>query len=139
MRDLMLIIHFIGLAMAIGAGFANLFLGVVASKLEPAEKGSFMSKTMILGRMGQIGLGLLLLSGFYLISPYWQVLGHMPLLIVKLSLVALLLISVSVVLFLVRKSKKQGNPAILAKLKPLGMLNFLIGITIVVLAVLTFH
>jgi hypothetical protein len=51
MHELMLVIHFIGLAMALGAGFANLFLSSVASKLEPAERGSFMS-TMILD-MGQ--------------------------------------------------------------------------------------
>ncbi|HMG89966.1 MAG TPA: hypothetical protein VK589_07895 [Chryseolinea sp.] len=137
MRELMLVFHFIGLAMALGAGFANLFLGSVASKLEPAERGSFMSKTMILGRMGQIGLALLLLSGFYLITPYWKVLGDMPLLIAKLCLVALLLILVSTVLILLRKEK--GNPAMLAKIRPLGMLNFLIGITIVVLAVLIFR
>lgn len=139
MRELMLIIHFIGLAMALGAGFANLFLGSVAAKLEPPERGSFMSKTMILSRMGQTGLGLLLLSGFYLITPYWKVLGEMPLLIAKLSLVAILLILVSTIVFMVRKAKKQNNLAVLAKLKPLGILNFLIGITIVVLAVLVFH
>jgi uncharacterized membrane protein len=139
MRELMLIIHFIGLVMALGAGFANLFLGTVAAKLAPAERGSFMSKTMILGRMGQIGLGLLLLSGFYLITPYWNVLGEMPLLIAKLSLVAILLVLVSLILLLLRKAKKENNPSLLAKIRPLGMLNFLIGIAIVILAVLVFH
>ena len=139
MRELMLILHFIGLAMALGAGFANLFLGSVASKLPPAERGSFMSKTMILGRMGQIGLGLLLLSGFYLITPYWKALGDMPLLIAKLSLVAILLMLVSWIILIARKAKKENNPAMLAKIRPLGMLNFLIGVTIVVLAVLVFH
>jgi uncharacterized membrane protein len=139
MRELMLVIHFIGLAMALGAGFSNLFLGTVASKLEPAERGSFMSKIMILGRMGQIGLGLLLLSGFYLATPYWKVLGDMPWLIAKLCVVALLLISVSTVIIMMNKAKKQGNPAMLAKIRPLALLNFFIGITIVILAVLTFH
>src|SRR5688572_16204888 len=138
MRELMLIFHFIGLAMALGSGFANLFLGSVASKLEPAERGSFMSKIMILGRMGQIGLAVLLLSGFYLITPYWKVLDEMPFLVAKLSLVALLLILVSTVLVLLGKAKKQGNPALFAKIKPLGILNFLIGISIVILAVLAF-
>jgi uncharacterized membrane protein len=139
MRELMLIIHFIGLTMALGAGFANLFLGTVASKLAPAERGSFMSKTMILGRMGQIGLGLLLLSGLYMITPYWKVLDQMPFLIAKLSLVLLLLILVTAIVLMVRKAKKENNPAILAKIRPLGILNFFIGIMIVVLAVLTFH
>src|SRR5690606_39763062 len=92
MRDFMLIIHFIGLTMALGAGFANLSLGIVASKLSPAERGSFMSKTMILGRVSQIGLLLLILSGFYLINPYWGALGSMTTFIIKLSLVGLLLI-----------------------------------------------
>jgi hypothetical protein len=124
MRDIMLIIHFIGLAMALGTGFANLFLGIAASKLEPAERGSFMSKAIILGRMGQIGLGLLILSGLYLITPYWQELDVMPLLIAKLILVTLLLFSVFVILYIVRKSRKQSNPALLAKIKPIGMLNF---------------
>ena len=137
MRELLLVIHFIGLTMALGAGFANLFLGTVASKLEPAERGSFMSKLVILGRMGQTGLGLLLLSGFGLITPYWKALGQMPFLIAKLSLVALLLISVGIILSLLSKAK--GNPAILAKIKPFGILNFFLGIAIVILAVLTFH
>ena len=139
MRDVMLIIHFIGLAMALGTGFANLFLNTVASKLEPAEKGSFMSRIAILARMGQIGLGLLLLSGFYLATPFWKALGEMPLFIAKLTLVGILLISVSYILFILRKAKKQGHPGLLKNLKPLGMLNFFIGITIVILAVLAFH
>jgi len=139
MRESLLVIHFIGLAMALGAGFANLFLGTVASKLEPAERGSFMSKLFILGRMGQIGLGLLLLSGLGLITPFWKVIGDMPTLIAKLSLVALLLISVSRILFLASKAKKENNPALMLKIKPLGMLNFFLGIAIVILAVLTFH
>ena len=135
----MLIIHFIGLTMALGAGFANLFLGTVAAKLSPAEKGNFLSKTLILGRMAQIGLALLLLSGLYLVTPYWTLLDEMPMLVAKLSLVAVLLTLVSVILLLVRKARTQNNPAILAKIKPLGVVNFLIGIMIVVLAVLAFH
>jgi len=139
MRELMLIIHFIGLTMALGTGFSNLFLGTVASKLDPAERGSFISKTMVLARMGQIGLGLLLLSGFYLITPFWKVLGDMPLLIAKLCLVALLIILVSTSSIMARNAKKQGNPALMAKIKPLGILTFLTGITIVIVAVLIFR
>lgn len=139
MRDIMLILHFLGLAMSLGTGFANLFLGIAASKLEPAERGKFMANTMILMRMGHTGLGLLLLSGFYLITPFWKVLGDMPFLIAKLSLVGVLIILVSTITIIARKAIKEGNPAKLAKLKPFGMLNFSVGITIVVMAVLSFH
>ena len=139
MRDFMLFAHFIGLAMAVGTGFANLFLGAAASKLEPAERGKFMSNTMILTRMGHTGLGLLLLSGFYLITPYWKVLGEMPLLIAKLCMVGLQVILVSVLTVLARKAQRQGNPAALMKLKPIGILVFFVGLTIVVSAILSFH
>ncbi len=139
MRDFFLIIHLIGLTMALGTGFANLFLGFAAAKLPPAERGGFMSKTMILTRMGQTGLGLLLISGFYLITPYWKILGDMPTLIAKLSAVGLLIIMVTVISLMAKKAVKSGDPALFAKLRPLGILNFLLGITIVVLAVLTFH
>src|SRR5689334_1641824 len=136
MRDLMLITHFIGLTMSLGTGFANLFLGMAASKLEPAERGKFMSNTMVLMRMGHTGLGLLLLSGFYLITPYWKIVGEMPTVIAKLSCVGLLVIMVSVITILAKKAQREGNPAMLMKLKPFGIINFLIGVTIVVLAVL---
>ena len=139
MRELMLIIHFIGLVMAIGAGFANLFLGVVAYKLEPAERATFMARIRILGHMGQMGLGLLLLSGFGLATPYWKTLGAMPFFIAKLCLIGLLLISVVFVLSLVRKATKEGNPALFARIRPFSMLNFFLGISIIILAVLAFH
>ncbi len=106
--------------MAVGTGFANLFLGVAASKLEPAERRKFMANTMILTRMGHTGLGLLLLSGFYLITPYWKILGEMPLLIAKLSLVGLQVIMVSVLTVLAKRAQRQGNPAALMKLSRLA-------------------
>ena len=139
MRDLMLIVHFIGLAMALGTGFANMFLGSAAAKTEPAERGPFMSKTMVLVRMGQIGLGLLLISGFYMITPYWGSLMEMPLLMAKLGLVLAIAILVTVISLRVKKSQKEGNPALLMTIKPLGMANFFIAITVVILAVLIFH
>ena len=135
----MVIIHFIGLSMALGTGFANLFLGIAAAKLEPAERGSFMLKTMILIRMGHIGLGLLLISGFYLITPFWKILGDMPMLIAKLCFVVILIVLVSVISVIAKRAQKQGNPALLMKLRPFGMLNFFVAVTIVVLAVLSFH
>ena len=139
MRDFMLIVHFIGLTMALGTGFANMFLGIAAAKLEPAERGKFMTNTMILVRMGHTGLGLLLLSGFYLITPFWKVLSDMPTLIGKLVCIGLLIIMISIITRLVNKAKRENNPALLMKLKPIGMINLVLGITIVVLAVLSFH
>lgn len=139
MREVLLIIHFIGLAMAMGIGFANFVLGGVASKLEPAERGNFMAKIAGLAPVGQIGLGLLILSGLGLMTPYWKSIGQMPTLILKLSCVILLVICVITILSLVAKMKREKNPALMGKIKAIGMLNFVLGITIVILAVLTFR
>ena len=140
MRDLFLFLHLIGFAMAVGTGFANLFLAAAAAKLEPAERGSFMARaSTVLVRMGHTGLGLLILSGFYLITPYWSVLSEMPTLIAKLTVVVIQIIMVTVISLMVRKAKKENNLTSLMKLKPLGIVIFLLGITIVILAVLTFH
>jgi len=138
MKELMLITHFLGLSMAVGSGFSNLFLAKAASKLEPSERGSFMFKTFVLVRMAQIGLGLLLISGFYMITPYWATLGERPFLIAKLSLVGILLVTVSIASVKAKKAIQQNDPAKLMKVRPYGMLNFFIGITIVILAVLSF-
>jgi hypothetical protein len=46
---------------------------------------------------------------------------------------------VIVVSLLARKALKENNPSLLMKLRPLGIINFLLGITILILAVLTFH
>ena len=139
MKDLMLILHFIGLAMAVGTGFSNLFLGMVAGKLEPQERGSFMMKTSILIMMGKTGLVLLLISGFYMITPYWSVLGEMPLLVTKLVLVGILIFLVGMISALSGKAKRENNPALMAKVKPFGMAALFTGLAIVVCAVLTFH
>jgi len=139
MRDFFLLIHFIGLAMAVGTGFANLFLGSAAAKLEVAERGPFMLKTTILVRMGQTGLGLLLISGFAIATPFWKSLSDMPIFMTKLVLVVVLLVTVTITSLQVRKAKKENNPALLLKVKPLGMLNLFIGIAIMILAVLSFH
>jgi uncharacterized membrane protein len=134
----MLIIHFIGLAMGIGTSFAFMFLGMKAATLEKQESIRFRINTFVLSRMGQIGLTLLVLSGGYLMTPYWKLLGSMPLLIAKLVLV---LVLGAVVGIASAKAKKAaaGNTEELDKIRPLGMIGLLTGLAIVILAVLIFH
>lgn len=72
-------------------------------------------------------------------TPYWSVLGSMPLLIAKLSLVLLLVVLISINSSLVRKAKKGDAAVHLAKLASLGRVSLITGITIVLLAVLVFR
>lgn len=135
----MLMIHFLGLAMGLGTSFAFMFLGIARSKMDKEEGKKFALNTFALATMGHIGLGLLIVSGFYLITPFWGSLASMPLLIAKLVLVLTLTISVSLASVYTRRAKKGDTHASLKKIASLGKVALLSGIAIVVLAVLIFR
>jgi uncharacterized membrane protein len=139
MRELMLILHFIGLTMGLGTGFAHAFLGTIASKMSADEAIKFRLHSLVLSRMGHIGIALLLISGFALITPYWKMLSSMPLLIIKLSLVAILILLITLIAIATKKAK-QGDAAVqLKKMEPLGKMTLLVALAIIVLAVNIFH
>lgn len=139
MREFMLIVHFLGLVMGLGTAFSHAFLSIPASKMEREDVTRFRLQVMVLSRMGQIGITLLLLSGAYLIIPYWSSLPQNPLLIAKLVLVLVLV----VLLFLIHRGTQKallGNAEEnLNRIEPYGKLTMLVGLAILVLAVLIFH
>lgn len=139
MRDFFLIIHFIGLALGIGTGFAYMFLGMSSSKMEKNEATKFNLNTFPLSKMGHIGLTLLVISGLYLITPYWGSLTSMPTLIIKLILV-LVLFALTGIMSKYAKEAQKGNAEVyINKIKNISKPTLLIGIIIVVLAIYTFH
>jgi len=139
MRDAMLVLHFIGLAMGIGSGFAFMFLGIASAKIPQEERLPFMMRTGIIGMMGQIGLLLLIISGGYLITPYLSGLSSMPLLIAKLCLTAVLIVIVVMNSISASKAKKGDAARHLKNVPTLGRIALLTGLTIVILAVMVFH
>ncbi|HEY5826335.1 MAG TPA: hypothetical protein VIT44_18325 [Cyclobacteriaceae bacterium] len=139
MREPMLILHFVGLTMGLGTGFAHAFLGMATAKMSPDEVVKFRVHSLVLGRMGTIGIGLLIVSGLYLITPYWSVLTSMPLLMLKLALVILLVVLITMINSLTKKAI-QGNAAeYLKKMEKLGKMTLPIGLIIIILAVYIFH
>ena len=69
-----------------------LFLGIKGSKLDKEEAPKFAINTLSMGTMGHIGLAQLIVSGGYLMTPYWRILPAKPVLIAKLALVLILTI-----------------------------------------------
>lgn len=139
MRDAMLFFHFLGLALGVGSGFASLFLGAANKNLSKEELPKFMLKLRSLGYMGLTGVGLLVLSGGYLATPYWSILGSMPYFIAKLVLVVVLLVILIIMDVKWRRAIKNGGGPDLAALPKLGRLAFPVGIFILLFAVLQFH
>ena len=139
MREPMLILHFIGLTLGLGTSFAHAFLGIATAKMSPEEVIKFRLHSLVLGRMGNIGIGLLIFSGLGLITPYWKVLSELPLLMIKLGLVVVLAVLITVLNVLSKKAM-QGDAAVyLKKMGKFGKMSLIIGLTIVILAVYIFH
>ena len=135
----MLIIHFIGLTMGLGTAFAHAFLGVAASKMTAEEATKFRLHSMVLGKMGNTGLTFLIISGLYLITPYWKLLPSMPLLILKLALVVVLGALISILNSYGKKAIKGDANVYFKKIEPIGKATLLIGLLIIILAVCIFH
>jgi uncharacterized membrane protein len=139
MRDAMLFTHFVGLVLAMGSGFASLFIGVYNKDLKPEEAPKFMLRLRSLGYMGFAGLVVLIISGGYLATPYWKIIGSMPWFMAKLSLVVVLLIIVVTIDWRWRRAvKNNGGPDLMA-IPKLGRLAFPVGLLILLFAVLQFH
>ena len=138
MKDVMLILHFLGLAMGLGTSFAFMFLGIAGSKLDPPERLKFGLNILALTRMGQIGIVLLVLSGGYLMTPHWSYLMDSPLLLAKLILVVLLIILIIVLTNFGKTAKSENSASHLALLGKTGRIGMLVAVAIVILAVLHF-
>lgn len=139
MRTAMLIVHFLGLAMGLGSSFAFVFLGIARSKMEKEEGKKFALNTFAMSSMGHIGITLLIVSGLYLITPFWGALASMPMLVAKLALVVILTVVITMLSVYANRAKKGDTEANLKKIENLGRVSLLTGMVIVVLAVLIFR
>ncbi|MFT5512745.1 MAG: putative membrane protein [Bacteroidia bacterium] len=135
----MLTLHFIGLALAVGTGFAYLFLGLSSKGLSKTEGKNLFIKTLPIQKMSHIGLFLLILSGGYLMTPYWDTLMENRLLLVKLAAVIIMIALVAVLSSLAKVAKKEQGGEAMTKIQKLGKITLPLGLIIVVLAVLTFR
>jgi uncharacterized membrane protein len=141
MKDVLLILHFFGLALGVGAGLASFTLGLATRDMSPEERGKFMQRASILRKNGSFGLLLLIASGlgFVLESGFSTLTfrggGFFH---AKLALVVVMagLLGYSQVLF--KKVREQG-PAAMGKLLVVSRILLATGLTVIVLAVLAFH
>ena len=140
--DLWLMLHFVGLALGVGASFALLTLGLTAARMEPAERGKFMQHASVLRKNGSFGLLLLVASGIGLMLDRGIGLTFLRgggMFHAKLTLVLLLIILFGYSQVLAKRAREAPSPAALQKLGVLGRVMLAVGVAIIVLAVLAFH
>ena len=142
MLDLWLILHFLGVALGVGTGFAMFTLGLSTKDLPPAERGAFMQRASVIGRNGSIGLLMLIVSGVALLLTRGVdvvMAWGGPMFHVKLTLVAILIGVFGYMQVLMRKARSADGAAAAARLPLIGQVMLLLGVSIVICAVLAFH
>ncbi|MSO49220.1 MAG: hypothetical protein EXQ49_04860 [Acidobacteria bacterium] len=142
MLDLLLILHFIGLALGVGTGFAMLTLGLATADMPPADRGAFMRRASVLTRNGAIGLALLILSGvgLVLVRGVAEVMAWGgPMFHVKLTLVAIMIGVFGYLQVLLRQSRSADGAAAAARIPIVSRVMLVLGVSVVVFAVLAFH
>jgi hypothetical protein len=140
--DLMLILHFIGLALGVGTSFAMMNLGISTKDTPLPEKTAFFLKAFSLSKNGSIGLALLILSGFgmmFVKGPSAVMAWGGGMFHAKLALVAVLTGFVGYMHSLIRKAKKENGGPVMARIPKAGRIGLLLSTATVVLAVLAFH
>jgi len=142
MLDLWLILHFLGVALGVGTGFAMFRLGVSTKNLPPAERGAFMQRAGVLSLNGSIGLSLLIVSGVGLlltrgadvVMAWGGSWFH-----IKLTLVVILIGLFGYMQVLMRKARSADGAAAAARIPILSPIMLLVAVSIIISAVLAFH
>jgi uncharacterized membrane protein len=141
-HQILLILHFIGLAMGFSVSFANMVMGGLAAKSAPADQAVLARFPPAMSRVGDVGLILLWATGLTLLFTYWGGTDAFSVLPwqfhVKLTGVVILTGLVGYVHSLMRKAR-MGDAAAARTIPTVGKIAFVVALTIVVMAVWTFN
>ena len=139
LTQILLILHFLGLAMGLSVGLSGLVMAGIMAAAAPQEKpilARFPAKMM---RVGDIGLVLLWVTGLTMLFTKWNGFSGLPWQFhAKLTAVVLLTLTVG---FIHSRAKKafSGDAAAAAQLAVAGKFALLMALTAVVFAVMTFN
>ncbi len=134
-------LHFVGLALGVGASFALLTLGGAAQELSPEERTKFLLRAGAVRKNGSYGLGLLILSGlgiFILRGPAGVMQWGGGAFHLKLTLVVILIGFFGYSQVLIKKVRLAGGGPSMSKLPGLGKIMLALSLAIIASAVAAF-
>jgi hypothetical protein len=135
----LLILHFLGLAMGFSVSFSGMVMAGLMNKATPAERPVLARFPPVMTRVGDVGLVLLWLSGFGLLFFKWGGFSAMPVAFhIKLTLVFVLTGLVGFIHSLQRRVR-NGDAKAAAQIQTVGKLAFATAVSIVILAVIAFE
>jgi len=137
----LLALHFLGLALGVGAGFAQLTLTLATRELPPAERSAFALRALALAKNGSYGLLLLIVTGASMtvlrgVSATFQWGG--PAFHAKLTLVVLMLGVLGYSQVSLARARRAGVTPDLIKLRKLARVQLLLGMVVVICATIAF-
>jgi hypothetical protein len=140
--DILLFLHFIGLALGVGTSFSMMRLGAATKDMPADERAKFFLRAFALSKNGSLGLGLLILTGIGM----WSIKGWGVVMQVgggmfhaKLTLVVILAGLIGYSQVLIKKARQANGGPVMAKIPKVGMAILATGVLIVLFAVLSFH
>src|SRR5689334_21775191 len=137
--QLLLILHFLGLAMGFSVSFAGMVMGAMIARAKPEERPVLGRFLPMMSRVGDIGLVLLWGSGLSLLFWKWGGFANTPPTFhAKITLVVALTLLVGYIHALQARIKR-GDSAVQGRIETAGKVAFLLAVSIVVLAVLSFN
>jgi hypothetical protein len=137
-NEVVLILHFLGLAMGFSVSIGNIVMLNVMAKSAPAERAVLGRFPPAISKVGRAGLGLLWATGLTMLYTRWNGLSGMPWQFhVKLTAVVLLTLTV-IYLGRLEHRIQRGDAAAAAQIQVFGKVASACALLAVIFAVLAF-
>jgi uncharacterized membrane protein len=141
MYQVLLALHFLGLALGVGAGFAQLTLGLASRELSMGERTSLALRTFSLSKNGSYGLLLLLVTGVGMMlmrgvkeTFMWGGGAFHG----KLTLVVIMLGVLGYSQVIGARARRSGSVSEIAKVRTLSRIQLVLGVLTVIAATVAF-
>ena len=138
MHRILLIFHFLGLAMGLAAPILNLVLASMMKTATPADMGAFGKLRVRVARVSETGLALLWITGLTMVFRKYGGFSGLPWTF-HLKLTAVVVLTVCVALIRVQmKQAMAGDAGAPGRMQAIGTVALLASLTALVSAVVTF-
>jgi hypothetical protein len=136
--NVLLMLHFLGLAMGLSTGFATMVMAGVIAKATPDERVVLNRFPPAMSKIGAIGLATLWVTGLLIVYTRYGTFAILPRpFIVKIASVVLLTLCVIYINILMPRAQR-GDQAAMARIQMLGKMTGPFAIIAIIFAVITF-
>jgi hypothetical protein len=139
LNQVLLILHFLGLALGLSVPLANMVMGGLIAKAAPPEKAVLGRFPPLMGRVGKIGIALLWITGLTMVNTKYGGFASLPWrFYAKLAAVILLTLTVGYI-DVQERAVRKGDVKALGRIERAGKIAAAFAVIAVIFAVITFN